>query len=143
MVPAFEHEFTYGHRPRGAPVELVDGWLSATVPRPALRACARAHTPSEARTVRFADRTVGAPVLAREMLASDATPGPILIEEYDSVILVPPQARASLDHHNVMRTENPVRANSRARARTRATNSLRSCGARGVNSCFAAISRSR
>ena len=102
VVPAFEreHELTYGHRPRGAPVELVNVRLRATVPRPrpALRACARAHTPGEARTVRFADRAVRAPVLAREMLASDATPGPILIEEYDSVIVVPPQARASLDH---------------------------------------------
>ena len=72
--------------------------LRATVPRPALRACVRAHTPGEARTVWFGDRAVRAPVLAREMLASDATPGPMLIEEYDSVIVVPPQARASLDH---------------------------------------------
>ena len=103
VVPAFEreHELTYGHRPRGAPVELVNVRLRATVPRPrppALQACARAHTPGEARTVRFADRAVRAPVLAREMLGSDATPGPMLIEEYDSVIVVPPQARASLDH---------------------------------------------
>ena len=84
----------------GRPVELVNVRLRATVPRPrpVLRACARAHTPSEARTVRFADRAVRAPVLAREMLASDATPGPMLIEEYDSVIVVPPEARASLDH---------------------------------------------
>ena len=102
VVPAFEreHELTYGHRPRGAPVELVNVRLRATVPRPrpALRARARAHRPSEARTVRFGDRAVRTPVLAREMLASDATPGPMLIEEYDSVIVVPPEARASLDH---------------------------------------------
>ena len=113
VVPAFEreHELTYGHRPRGAPVELANVRLRATVPRPrpVLRTCARAHTPGEARTVRFGDRAVRAPVLAREMLASDATPGPILIEEYDSVIVVPPQARASLDQQgNVHVTLNHV-----------------------------------
>ena len=101
MVPAFEreHELTYGHRPRGAPVELANVRLRATVPRPrpALRATARAYAPGEARTAWFGDRALRAPVLARELLAGAATPGPMLIEEYDSVIVVPPQARASLD----------------------------------------------
>ena len=101
MVPAFEreHELTYGHRPRGAPVELANVRLRATVPRPrpSLRATARAYAPGEARTAWFGGRAVPAPVLAREMLAGAATPGPILIEEYDSVIVVPPEARASLD----------------------------------------------
>ena len=100
-VPAFEreHERTYGHRPRGAPVELANVRLRATVPRPrpALRATARAYAPGEARTAWFGDRAVQAPVLAREMLAGAETPGPMLIEEYDSVIVVPPQARVSLD----------------------------------------------
>ena len=100
-VPAFEreHERTYGHRPRGAPVELANVRLRATVPRPrpALRATARTYTPGETRTAWFGDRAVQAPVLAREMLAGAETPGPMLIEEYDSVIVVPPQARVSLD----------------------------------------------
>ena len=104
VVAAFErdHERTYGHRPRGAPVELANVRLRATVPRPRpalrARARARARAPDAARTAWFGDGTVRVPVLAREMLAGGATPGPILIEEYDSVIVVPPQARASLDH---------------------------------------------
>ena len=101
VVRAFEreHELTYGHRPRGASVELASVRLRATVPRPrpSLRASARAYAPGEARTVRFGDCAVRTPVLAREMLTSETTPGPILIEEYDSVIVVPPNARASLD----------------------------------------------
>ena len=59
-VPAFEreHERTYGHRPRGAPVELANVRLRATVPRPrpALRATARTHTPGETRTARQRER---------------------------------------------------------------------------------------
>ena len=101
VVAAFEreHERTWGHRPRGAPVELANVRLRATVPRPrpALRARERALDPGAARTAWFGDRAVRTPVLARKMLAGDATPGPILIEEYDSVIVVPPEARASLD----------------------------------------------
>lgn len=109
VVGAFEseHELTYGHRPRGAPVELVNVRLRASVPRPRpiLRASASTYRPSGPREVWFADRAYQAPVMTREMLGAQGAAGPLLIEEYDTAIVVPPNARASLDEQGNVHVE--------------------------------------
>lgn len=101
VVGAFEreHEQSYGHRPRGAPVELVSLRLRASAPRPrpALRAGARAARPTGPREVWFGDRRYTAPVVTRAMLGVAGASGLLLVEEYDTVIVVPPGARAWLD----------------------------------------------
>jgi N-methylhydantoinase A len=38
------------------------------------------------------------PVLRREQLRSDPVPGPMIIEEYDATVVVPPGCRAGRDH---------------------------------------------
>lgn len=109
VVVAFEgeHELTYGHRPRGAPVELVNVRLRASVPRPrpTLRASASAYRPSGPREVWFGDRAYPAPVMTREMLGAEGAAGPLLVEEYDTAIVVPPDARASLDQQGNVHVE--------------------------------------
>jgi N-methylhydantoinase A len=101
VVGAFEreHELTYGHRPHGAPVELVHVRLRASVPRPrpVLRAGVSAYRPTSPREVWFADRAYQTPVLTREMLGTDGVAGPLIVEEYDTAVVVPPGAHAALD----------------------------------------------
>jgi N-methylhydantoinase A len=96
-----EHERTYGHRPRGAPVELVSLRLRAIVPRPrpALRASADEHRAPQASEAWFGEQRCMTPVWTRDMLGAAQAPGPLLVEQYDSVIVVPPGSSASRDAH--------------------------------------------
>ena len=107
MRQAFEreHERTYGHKAPDDPVELVNlrvevtlpregahRWGSATAARPTQRG------PRERSAyfgAAFGEQTV--PLLARAELGADDQPGPIIIEEYDTTILVPPNCTAKRD----------------------------------------------
>ncbi len=104
---AREHERTYGHRPRAAAVELVNVRLRASVPRerPRLRSSASAHRTGGPRDVWFGDRAYRTAVATREILAGQGAAGPLLIEEYDTAIVVPPGARASVDDHGNVHLE--------------------------------------
>lgn len=98
---ALEHERLYGHRSDpDNPVEVVAvrlvgqagvrglGSSFATAARPGLG--------GGSREVYFAGESVAAPVLERGALAAGAA-GPLLIDEYDSTIVVPPGWRARRD----------------------------------------------
>ena len=108
---ADEHERLYGHRSDpDNPVEVV-----------ALRLVGRAGAPQSDSRLEPAESTAAAalsrpayfgaehdtidtPVCHRRDL-TQATPGPLLIDEYDSTIVVPPAMRAALDDHLNIRLE--------------------------------------
>ena len=107
-----EHLRSYGHRP-GHPVELVNLRLTALrqsggdAPAGALvggaaRATAGRAAPSGRATERpayFGPRfgLRSTPVLDRTALARRPRPGPLIVEEYDATIVVPPDCRAHRD----------------------------------------------
>ncbi len=104
---AFEAEFerTYGHRGARKAFELVNCRLVATVSRGldhdvawALRPD-RAAGPPPQRDVHFGPEfgTVRAPVVGREGLGQQPQAGPLIVEEYDSTIVVPPDCRVRVD----------------------------------------------
>ncbi len=118
MVEAFEaaHERSYGHRSENGQVKLVS-----------LRIIASVETPPEAQTARPVEEkaangtaVTGAPrqreayfgeehgssptpILARADLSARRRAGPVIVEEYDSTVVVPPGWAARLDpHRNVI-----------------------------------------
>jgi N-methylhydantoinase A len=105
VVEAFhaEHRRTYGHSAPGQPVEMINHRikvLAATdaIPRVAVR---QSVTPDLAslgsRSAYFSGTgTVKAPVVRRADLRGGRK-GPLIIEEYDSTCVVPPDASARLD----------------------------------------------
>ena len=100
-----EHVRTYGHGSRADPVELVSVRVLARVPS------ASATTYDALQRIAAQDRELGSreayfgpvhgmvrtPVLSRAALIDGAMPGPFLVDEYDSTIVVPPGCSASLD----------------------------------------------
>ena len=104
---AAEHERTYGFRaPAYEPVELIGlGIVARGVPdRPRLpprlppAAFAGSTAVPPGRRVWFQQAGwVEVPVLQRAELADTPRPGPLLVQEYDAVCLVPPGATAALD----------------------------------------------
>ena len=107
MREAFEreHERTYGHKAPDDPVELVNLRVEVTLPREgahrwgsAAKVRNSAAGPKE-RTAYFGaavgEQTV--PILARHDLGTDDRPGPLIVEEYDTTILVPPHCAARRD----------------------------------------------
>ena len=108
LVAAFEAEYenTFGHRGTTAAFEFVTARLTGTVDR--------AHPPrtrwqagSEEVSRQVSDRpayfgpehgVVSARVVSRAGLGPDAMPGPLLVLEYDTTVVVPPGFSASLDH---------------------------------------------
>jgi N-methylhydantoinase A len=104
-----EHERTYGFRLPDAEVQLVNLRATAFVneerrrPAPHHRDAYRpAGTEREAHFGPSYGRLVS-PVLPRDGLDGTWRPGPLMVEEYDTVTLVPPGARARLDdHHNIV-----------------------------------------
>ena len=104
---AFEREYerTYGHRGARREFELVTCRLILTVAR-AQPVGMRwpdgvASAPARPRAVYFGTPVgrVSTPVLPRGALRGAARQGPLLIEEYDTTIVVPPGASAILDEH--------------------------------------------
>jgi N-methylhydantoinase A len=101
---AFEAEFerTYGHRGERKRFELVNCRVVATVARGAerpMRWPAVEAGPPAVRDVHFGPvfGTRATPVLARESLGPAPRPGPAIVEEYDSTIVVPPDAGVGRD----------------------------------------------
>ena len=111
LAEAFEeeHEATYGHRyPGKKAVQIVSLRVTGTVAShggPAMDATATLsrtgapQDPSGERTAWFGPDfgEMTTPVLSRAMLTATPREGPLVIEEYEGTVVVPPAARASLD----------------------------------------------
>jgi N-methylhydantoinase A len=105
---AAEHERTYGYAQPGEPIELVNLRVVARagVERPSV-ALAAAGMPAERSTggkrrAYFGpDGWLETPLLSRADLAEPRN-GPLIVEEYDATILVPPRARAWRDQHGLV-----------------------------------------
>ena len=111
LADAFEaeHEATYGHRyPGEKAVQAVGLRVTGAVEPEGRRGIDARKTgladgPSgEAERARPAyfgpdHGTIETPVLSRRSLGAGAREGPLVIEEYEGTVVVPPAARASLD----------------------------------------------
>ena len=102
-----EHQRTYGHKAEGEPVELVAIRVVANVPSVGLpdRLVGRNASPDRVESRRTAyfgveSGMVDIPVLSRAALAGRTLAGPLVVEEYDSTVLVPPGASAAVDAKN-------------------------------------------
>ena len=99
-----EHERLYGHRSDpDNPVEVVAVRL---IGQAGIRGQQGALNPAERLGVRAPSReahfgaswgTIDTPVISRHDLGDEGTTGPLLIDEYDSTIVVPPDYRGYLD----------------------------------------------
>ena len=99
-----EHERLYGHRSDpDNPVEVVAVRL---IGQAGIRGQQGILNPAERLGVRAASReayfgeswgTIDTPVISRHDLGEEGTTGPLLIDEYDSTIVVPPDYRGHLD----------------------------------------------
>ena len=99
-----EHERLYGHRSDpDNPVEVVAVRL---IGQAGIRGQQGALNPAERLGARAASReayfggswgTIDTPVISRHDLGGEGTTGPLLIDEYDSTIVVPPDYRGYLD----------------------------------------------
>jgi N-methylhydantoinase A len=99
------HRTRYGHATPGAPVEFVNLRLAA-LGRIATADSRHGAVPERsdallgARTVVFEGEGHETPVLMREWLPPESRhPGPVVIEEQSSTIVVPPEHVAALDEH--------------------------------------------
>ena len=100
-----EHEATYGHRTDAAPVQSVNLRVIGTVdleaeaPRDLLATLAQSGAEAPRRQVYFgAERGVcDTPILRRGDLGATAVQGPLIVEEYDTTCIVPPDWSATLD----------------------------------------------
>lgn len=100
-----EHERTYGHQAEAEAVECVTLRVIGRVPL--ANAAAMASAAEQSEDTPMVDRRraffggdaglVDIPVLGRTQLAAAPIPGPLIVEEYDSTIVVPPGWDASLD----------------------------------------------
>lgn len=117
MVEAFEaqHERSYGHRAENGRVNLVSLRLIASVEAPEGQTAwpveeksvddRRATGAPKEREAYFGEEhgQLRTPVLARADLSAQRRKGPLIIEEYDSTVIVPPDWAARLDaHQNVV-----------------------------------------
>jgi N-methylhydantoinase A len=103
---AAEHERTYGHRAPDDPIEVVNLRLTALIPnsksqitRPQAISYGRQESEIQNRRCYFGPETgwLDVPVLSRDALGSDSQNGPLIVEEYDATILVPPGCTAARD----------------------------------------------
>ncbi len=102
-----EHYRTYAHKAESEPVEMVNLRVIAKVQvekAVTVTSPVKSLKPSDAecRQAYFGPGagTFDTPVFAREDLVGAVTPGPIIIEEYDSTIVVPPTWSVTVDPHN-------------------------------------------
>jgi len=105
----FETEFerTYGHRGHNKEFELVTCRMIASVIRHAEHAAAWAVEPAvggaQAQRLAYFGPRYGAlqtPVVDRAGLCAHARPGPLIVQEYDTSVIVPPDCTIALDAHN-------------------------------------------
>jgi N-methylhydantoinase A len=96
-----EHQQSFGHRSDQDPTEIVNVRLVAryVTERDDLNVNADSlhalYRPSPGKTSRVAyfgreSGSVETPVIARLDLTEQATPGPLIVEEYDTTVVVPP-----------------------------------------------------
>ena len=105
-----EHERLYGHRSDpDNPVEVVAVRL---IGQAGIRGQQGVLNPAERLGVRAPSReahfgaswgTIDTPVISRHDLEDEGTTGPLLIDEYDSTIVVPPDYRGYLDSEGNIR----------------------------------------
>ena len=103
---AFDREYavTYGYS-SDEPLELVNVRVVATGRREhrldfrSVRIVGAPDTVTQRRAVHWARSAppVATPVVARAAMAREPTPGPLIVEEYDSTVVVPPGATVSRD----------------------------------------------
>jgi N-methylhydantoinase A len=99
-----EHERTYGHRVNNR-IELVNLRVICRAPRPSgnglagLSARSRNGRDRSTRPAYFGPRhgSLDTPVIRREQLDRTPTPGPLIVEEYDATVVVPPYCAAARD----------------------------------------------
>jgi N-methylhydantoinase A len=96
-----EHKRTYGHSHDSDVIELVNARIRARVeiPSPTLPALDKVGKRSSARrSVYFGPQhgNLDTPIVARLELTSPGT-GPLIVEEYDTTVIVPPGVTATLD----------------------------------------------
>jgi N-methylhydantoinase A len=99
------HERTYGHRTDNV-MEIVNLRVICRVPidaSPPAMPLPSANGRTLPRSIRpaYFGPDLGlcdTPVLRREHLTSEATRGPLIIEEYDATVVVPPGCSAARDH---------------------------------------------
>ena len=102
---AAEHERTYGHRAPDDPIEVVNLRLTVLIPTSKSEISSRqsiapdGQTAIQNRRCYFGAETgwVEVPVLTRNTLDSESQRGPLIVEEYDTTILVPTDCTASQD----------------------------------------------
>lgn len=111
-----EHTRTYGHAGDAA-VEIVNLRVTARAAVPkatmaSLRNGHRAAPPSETSRVAYFGRHGLLPtrvVSSRDQLGTEWAPGPVVVEEYDSTIIVPPSARVRCDNAGNVRIDTGAR----------------------------------
>lgn len=97
-----EHEKTYGHRSDQDPVEIVNLRVTGRLPsevKPARPGRKNAPVKNSTRDVYFGPDfgVVSTVITTRDNLADGARNGPLIIEDYDSTCVVPPDWKASID----------------------------------------------
>jgi N-methylhydantoinase A len=104
-----EHEHTYGYRRQNESITLVNLRLKAFAPSQSFRfrelaetfrASAEQNKRSNEVRVAYFGSTIGerpTRILSREALARRTTGGPLIVEEFDTTVVVPPGWAASLD----------------------------------------------
>jgi N-methylhydantoinase A len=111
MVELFhaEHEHTYGYRRPNESITVVNLRLKAIAPTQSLifkelaesfhAFAAQKKSSDEVRAAYFGSALGEQPtrILSREALARRTTHGPIVLEEFDTTVVVPPGWAASLD----------------------------------------------
>ncbi|MBI1922689.1 hydantoinase/oxoprolinase family protein [Candidatus Poribacteria bacterium] len=102
---AVAHERTYGHRAPDDPIEVVNLRLTALIPteRPSISKlhppAPRFQTQPQSRRCYFGSKSgwLLTPVIFRDLLLEQFQKGPLIIEEYDATILVPPYCTVARD----------------------------------------------
>ena len=101
-----EHERLYGHRSDpDNPVEVIAvrliGQAGVRGQQGTLNPAERLGARALSRKAHFGASwgTIDTPVISRRDMGEESTTGPLLIDEYDSTIVVPPGYRGSLDSH--------------------------------------------
>lgn len=102
-----EHERTYGHRADASPVQIVNVRVLGTVVRndrvaidvAAMLGGTRRKSASVKRQVYFGSRfgQQETPIIGRNDLSDKPRSGPLIVEEYDTTCVVPPDWKAVLD----------------------------------------------
>jgi N-methylhydantoinase A len=111
-----EHLARYGHAFAGRfPVEVVNLRLTGTLIEddpPDLKLRAQERRPAARRPVHFGPRhgTVDTPIVGRDALADHSMPGPLVIEEYEGTVVVPPDCGARRDSYGNIVIELPEAA---------------------------------